>query len=616
MMFLNHVLMFLIVGQMNSAAIIHQSRTTVQIDSGWTDRYFLIEILNDLGKIRYGDMKQRYDSRTHHIETLIARTWLDDSTFVEPDTSAISDVSAPEVSRAPEYSRLMMRVVTFPALRPHATIEYHYRIVETQHKSLLDKLISIFKAKPHEPFFSSAKFQSIDPIDTVSYTIKGNDLSNLRFYLTDSVEIVRHGDTMITWQNTNVPAIIREDGMVPINDIAPRLIVSEFPEWDSVASFFAEKFRKPLSQWKSVKNIASETAGSADSDTALMRIFDYGLTKIRTVPIDFGSVGYRPTAPDKVNSHGYGDPKDKAVLLATMLEAVGIKAVPLAVRSADSKFLPQIPSPGQFDHVIVEAFLGDSVVYLDPTARYTRYGSLPSSLTGKYGVEIENGGKVLRLPDRSIKNNRIDAQWMIELAGDGTLQGELTYKPAGSFEEELRRSFFGKTSDLLLMDFRSYANDVAEGTKLLDYQLSDVEDIHTPAEAKMHIRSKEFGIVEGDMMIIELPEIPFQPRVLHISLNSHQYPILTGGPFELSYTWKIQLPHGFKVDYAPKFSASNRVGSVNVNYTIDGNTLKVTKSLIIEMERVNPLEYPLYRYLGQQFVSENNNLILLEKVGE
>ncbi len=605
----------LLVQANGSAAIIHQARTITHVDSSWTDKFFRIEILNDLGKARYGDIKQRYDSQRYRIETLLARTVIGDSTFIEPDTSAISDVSAPEVTRAPEYSRLMMRVVTFPALKPHAIIEYHYRLVPKESKSLFQKLLSIFKHREKEPFFSSTTFQTEDPIDTVSYTLKGKDLTHLKFYMTKSVKTEVYGDTMIVWMNTDVPPIIREEGMVPIGDIAPRLVLSEFGTWDSVASFLASKFERPLSGWKELRPLAREVVGE-DTDSAVPRIYNYVLTKIRTVPIDFGSVGYEPTDPLKVNEHGYGDPKDKAVLLCGMLKAAGYDATPVVVRSAASKFIQDVPSPGQFDHVIVSVSLGDSTVYLDPTARFTRYGSLPSSLMGKYAMKVDRSGRLFKLPSKTFLNNRFVAGWDAVIGQDGTLQGKVEFEPTGSFEERLRRRFFGETEDRLTMDFRDYADRIAPGCELDDYTISGVEDIFEPATASMSVKAVEYGVVEGDMMIIELPSMPLEPRILYTSLTKHRYPVLADGPFEISYTWKLRLPNGYRVAYAPQYADTTALGLLEITHTVENGILKVRKTLKISKERVSPEEYPIYRHLGRQFVKESNNLILLEKVGE
>ncbi len=614
---LNSLAFLLMVGQAGDAAVLHKVQTTVNVDSGWTDRYYRIEILSDPGRNRYGDMTQRYDSENYRIETITARTILPDSSVVYPDTSAISDVSAPEVTRAPEYSRLMMRVVTFPALGPHSTIEYHYRLVRKSKKSFWDRLCSLFKKERREPFFSSYRFQTVDPIDTIIYTLKGSDLSKIRYHLTGDVQVQRYGDTMIVWHNYDVPPIVREEGMVPIDDIAPRLLITEFPDWDSVSAFFGAKFRKPLSHGKKLSSLASSLIDTVPDDAARIRtIYEYVLTAIRTVPIDFGEVGYTPTDPATVNKHRYGDPKDKAVLLASLLKDAGFDAQPIAVRKDDAGFIPEIASPEQFDHVIVAVQVGDSTLYLDPTARFTGYGEVPSSLMGKPAIHLNGKAQLFNLPDKTPDNNNISASWNMEISQDGELNGQLDYHPKGSFEEEFRSDFFGMTEDLIKQEFRGYASRVSAGSELEHYELSDVEDINEPAKASLSIKAPNYGVVEGDIMVLELPDVVLQPHILKISLKEHKYPMETEGPFRLNYTWKIKLPKGYRVVYAPDYSDSNDVGKITITHTLENGILKVNKTMEIYRKRVEPAEYPLYRELGQKFTDRSSRIILIEKVGE
>ena len=53
----------------------------------------------------------------------------------------------------------------------------------------------------------------------------------------------------------------------------------------------------------------------------------------------------------EVFGNQYGDCKDKHTLLSAMLIAAGLRASPAMMNSA-RKIDPDVPSPGQFDHVI------------------------------------------------------------------------------------------------------------------------------------------------------------------------------------------------------------------------------------------------------------------------
>ncbi|MGF7146493.1 transglutaminase-like putative cysteine protease/tetratricopeptide (TPR) repeat protein [Sphingomonas zeicaulis] len=92
---------------------------------------------------------------------------------------------------------------------------------------------------------------------------------------------------------------------------------------------------------------------------------------IRYVGEEMGEGSYVPRRPALVVERGYGDCKDKALLLAVVLGRLGIDAVPALVSTRPGYDLPErLPSPLAFDHVVVRAALGGQVTWIDATASY------------------------------------------------------------------------------------------------------------------------------------------------------------------------------------------------------------------------------------------------------
>ena len=81
--------------------------------------------------------------------------------------------------------------------------------------------------------------------------------------------------------------------------------------------------------------------------------------------ISIGPGGYRPASPDTVLSRRFGDCKDKALLLTTILRELGIEAQPALVNSRRGRVLTSaLPTPYMFDHAIVRARTGGEVAIL------------------------------------------------------------------------------------------------------------------------------------------------------------------------------------------------------------------------------------------------------------
>lgn len=113
-----------------------------------------------------------------------------------------------------------------------------------------------------------------------------------------------------------------------------------------------------------------ETVRSFDGSTSerVSAAFRFVQDEIRYMGIEIGDGGYLPRSPELVWSRRFGDCKDKALLLVSMLVEMGIAADVVLVHSSNGDMLEnRSPSPFLFNHAIVRV-LGDGETYfLDPT---------------------------------------------------------------------------------------------------------------------------------------------------------------------------------------------------------------------------------------------------------
>ncbi|MET3931505.1 transglutaminase-like putative cysteine protease [Lysobacter sp. OAE881] len=99
--------------------------------------------------------------------------------------------------------------------------------------------------------------------------------------------------------------------------------------------------------------------------------------QVRYFGVEMGENTHRPTPPSETWARRYGDCKDKAYLLSTMLARLGIRAEPALVSMERGQAVADyLPSASAFDHVIVRARLGKTTVWVDPTL--TSEGGDPS----------------------------------------------------------------------------------------------------------------------------------------------------------------------------------------------------------------------------------------------
>lgn len=153
--------------------------------------------------------------------------------------------------------------------------------------------------------------------------------------------------------------------------VDPRIEVSSFASWQQVASFLAplyEKAERLSPHSPLLAEVARIRAATTDPKARAMQALDLVENQVRYVYLGMNDGGLIPAEPDLTWSRRFGDCKGKSVLLVTLLRALGIDAVPVAVSTKAGALVDQqLPMISLFDHVIVRAVIGGKAYWLDGT---------------------------------------------------------------------------------------------------------------------------------------------------------------------------------------------------------------------------------------------------------
>ena len=132
----------------------------------------------------------------------------------------------------------------------------------------------------------------------------------------------------------------------------PSVQVSTFQSWDEVGTWYGSLQTEQVKSTPLVQAKAAElTKGLKSNEEKIQAIYNFVSLHIHYVGLSFGIGRYQPHAAEDVLSNEYGDCKDKYTLLASLLRAAGYDSWPVLINSS-REIDPELPSPGQFDHVI------------------------------------------------------------------------------------------------------------------------------------------------------------------------------------------------------------------------------------------------------------------------
>ncbi|HXH14698.1 MAG TPA: DUF3857 domain-containing protein [Sphingomonas sp.] len=202
---------------------------------------------------------------------------------------------------------------------------------------------------------------------------------------------------------TKDPPAMRGEGDVPATAFQwGRVDVSTMREWSEVARWAVGLYQGddslPADFAARLDAIAAAWPRPGDRLTEAMR---YVQDNVRYVGEELDEGSYVPRRPKTVIERGYGDCKDKSLLLAVALRRLGIDAVPALVTTRAGDRLPdRLPSALEFDHVIVRAVIDGKTIWVDPTGAHRggRGGTITPSNLG-YALPIRAGQGALERID-------------------------------------------------------------------------------------------------------------------------------------------------------------------------------------------------------------------------
>ncbi len=170
-------------------------------------------------------------------------------------------------------------------------------------------------------------------------------------------------------------------------------------------------------------------------------LYEWVQSNIRYIAVEVGMGGWRPYTAKEVLDTQYGDCKDKANLLRSMLKIAGIKSYMASLYSHSGfprRFI--FPTIGNSNHAILAIDLPGELVVVDPTTRTVPFGTLPANDQEAELLLIkETGGKVVKMPSANASQNLLHTRMSLKLSESGDAYGAFQLKATGGMASRLKR---------------------------------------------------------------------------------------------------------------------------------------------------------------------------------
>ncbi len=175
----------------------------------------------------------------------------------------------------------------------------------------------------------------------------------------------------------DLPAVRVEDRVPDSYDGYGGIEFSTAADWGEVArwanALYPVGFRDREVAARMVEQLALH---DDDKQAVLLRAIGFVQGEIRYTALDLGTNSHAPYPPELVLQRRFGDCKDKALLLASLLAEAGIASEPVLVDTdGDDALAGRLPSAAAFDHVVLRAHVDGREVWVDAT-RSREHGPL------------------------------------------------------------------------------------------------------------------------------------------------------------------------------------------------------------------------------------------------
>jgi hypothetical protein len=452
------------------------------------------------------------------------------------------------------------------------------------------------------------------------------------------------GNNQWQWMISDVKAVEPEGEMPPWQSVAGQMIVSFLPaggggqkkgfeSWGEVGSWYLELTRGRRDASPEIKQKVAALTASALAPLAKMQALARFLQQdIRYVAIELGIGGLQPHPAVEVFTKRYGDCKDKATLMSSMLKEIGVDSFYIVINTKRGAVTPATPPHlGGFNHVILAIQLADGIndsslvavmqhpklgkiLFFDPTDDLTPFGRLRGPLQANYGMLVmPEGGELTELPQLSPAMNAINRTAKLKLDANGTLQGEVKETRLGDPASYQRYALRAATKDadkikpietLLAHSFATFQVTKATVTSL--------DSTNLPFEYNYTIVSQNYAKLAGNLLLVRPRVLGSKATDLLETKEPRRYPVEFDGPERDTDDFEITLPAGYEVeDLPPPVDAEYSFANYRSKAEANGGVLRYTRTLEVKeisvpLSKVEELK-KLYRVIAND---ERNAAVL------
>ena len=577
-----------------------------------------IKILTPKGVKQLSSINLHYGVPYDRTRILEAYVITPDKTILQVNPDDILDVADSDDANVNIYEPIWRnKTILFPQVQPGSILCYTFEncAVKPRSKGSLNW---------------GHTFRSTEPIISPSICLKGPKSKPIHWYICNDpgsdvrFRKVEDDDSILyCWESYNLPMIQSEPGMVPLEELETKVLIST-DTWEEYSSAEFVQIEPNLIPDQAIeKKVKELSAGISNPLEIVQQLFRYVTKKVRYMGVAYGDrPGVNPDPVSRTFENNAGVCKDKAGLLTAMLRLAGFEAY-YTLNNPTCRIFPQV-AVDQFNHAIVALKLpGKSQFkYLDVTTDLER-NMIPSESGGTTVLRITKEGS---LPDTvPISTADENMGWIdinTRINNQGELQSNMAYHGIGYRDTMLRGLYYWDTDRRT--ELLSYMlQQISSGAVLDEFSISPepLDDLSQPVLVKLSYHMDNYTAQVGQFMLLNIPgskfpfDWTFRSLIDAVSIPVRKYPLDLESTSGITIHETVELPTGYRVKTVPdpiQVSAPGLLYTQKHSLTETG--IQLEQVLKITEMRIDPSNYSSFRDAVKSILKANRGFVILEEI--
>ncbi len=530
----------------------------------------------------------QYEADREVVQLKGARVYRGDGRIDEAIEYGDAAANDPSISM---YTSARNFIIQLPRLDPGDVVELKYRIDDVTPRN------------EYADYFGEITYlQSDEPVQNAEYVLITP--KQRKFYIDEQLQgltrsVKTSGDQRIyRFFAKRVPAIEPEMSMPPWPEVLGFVHVSTYKDVKELGRWYWGLVKDQFDLDDETRQLVRDITKDATTDLDKVKaVYGWVVKNTRYVALEFGIYGHKPRRCVQTVARGWGDCKDKATVIVSMLKELGIEASIVIVRTQlRGAFRSSIASLAPYDHAI--AYVPKFNLYLDGTAEYTGAEELPRMDLLAQAIVVNHGdAEVVTLPAPDPKKNVIarDIQASLDRGGDARVK--IHYETRGVDASNWRRRYEAEATrrerltSHLGGEFPGFSIDPGpQGIRTGDFK-----DFDKPVTLDVTGRAPGFARREGEQLSLEVTTgVRLTPAFASLSRRKQDVRLLAFSTRD--DTFHIKLPPGSKVVSAPpEVNQQSPFGAYSVEVEQKPGELIVKSRLEVKATRIEPNQYAAWK---------------------